>query len=100
MLDRAVKADTLVLTQPDGSEHERGKHDRTTKVRVRINGSKTPVESALPDDELMPAAIPLGSALPVKKIEIEILERVKGSAWPGNAGFAEIALENRAKERR
>ena len=94
-LDKAVRADTLVLTHCNGREVERGQHDRASKVQIKIPTLKEPIVVTLPDDELTPAVIRLPAAISVRRVEIYVLERRPGQRWKGHVGFAEIALELR-----
>ena len=89
---RAPKADALVLSQANGRTSLLGGHDVITKIRLSVNGGP-PVEHELAPDELTPTRIPLGGAVAVRKLKIEIIARTKGTSWPGFGGIAEIALE-------
>ena len=90
-----IKANTLVLTQANGMPINRNKHDRITKVLVKVSGIPKPFECDLAADELEPTVIPLGGLVQASRLEITVLERATGTGWPGHCGFAEVALEKR-----
>jgi hypothetical protein len=90
------KANTLTIAQGAGQRLHVGKHDRITRVRITVNGGK-PVEQELGADELRPTVVDLGRTIAVRKLEIVVLARERGSAWPGVATIAEVGLELRRR---
>jgi hypothetical protein len=94
-LDKAAWADALVLSQSDSHFAELGRHDRVTRVAVRINGGKRAIEVDMEESVMRPTRIPLAKRVRVNEIEIEILASERGSEAPGCVGFAEVALTDR-----
>jgi hypothetical protein len=94
-LDRPQTANTLVLAQGESRPRHLGEHDVVRRVAVRINGGK-PFDVNLDPDELTPTVVTLERAIPIRRIDIAILDRSTGSRWPGLAGFAEVRMERRA----
>ncbi len=91
-LARPVKASALLLGQAQNTPALKGEYDRITRVSVRLNKDKEPLEFALEADELRPTQFSFGKQVLVSRIEIKILAREKGKQ-AGRAGFSEIALE-------
>ncbi len=94
-LSKSQRAHALWLTQANGKRLHRGELDRITRLAVRINKQKEAFEVDCPADEFEPIRISFDKQIRVKRIEIEILKRVRGSKQPGVAGFAELSLRAR-----
>jgi hypothetical protein len=92
---KAVKADTLVLTQGGAARDLTGRYDRIQSVEVRLNRDKEAVTFELPESELVPAVLPLGRLVAISRLEIRLTRRTPGTDWKGHAALAEIALERR-----
>jgi hypothetical protein len=90
---KSVRGSALVLNSHCTSPNLRGKHDVIRRVSVRVNKAKEAIEVAADADELKPIVVPLPKGVAIQRLEIRIVGREKGSAWPGYAGFTEIALE-------
>jgi hypothetical protein len=93
-LDRAVKADTLVLS-PIGFPPSVGQvTSHPTRVRVVLDGKGDGIVAEVHPDPLRRTRIPLGKARKVSTLEVQILAResAAGAARPA-AGFAELELE-------
>jgi squalene-hopene/tetraprenyl-beta-curcumene cyclase len=88
-IERAAKAEAIVLSQAPANDHALAGFATVRRVRVRVNGSKTASEHELDADWRRKTMIPLAKKTPVKLLEVSILER-DDPARP--AGFAEIEL--------
>jgi hypothetical protein len=90
----AVPARVLSLSQLNRRLPDAGSFDRITKVQVIVN--EMPAQDhALEADDLKPTYIQFSkTAVPVKKVQIKILERAAGKQ-KGKAGFTEIGLEDK-----
>ncbi|MCK6447464.1 MAG: hypothetical protein L6Q99_13825 [Planctomycetes bacterium] len=91
-LTKPVQASELVLYSHCATPRLRGEHDVIRRVTVRVNRAKELVEARAGDDELEPLVLSLGKSTSVQRLEIRIVERTPGRAWPGHVGFTEIAL--------
>lgn len=91
-LAKPVQAAELVLFSHCATPRLRGEHDVIRKVSVRVNRGKDVLEVRAGDDELEPLVLPLGKNVSVQRLEIRVVERTPGRAWPGHVGFTEIAL--------
>ncbi len=89
-----IKADALVLTHFSTMPQDLESLDTAETISVRINGGP-PTTFALEADPYRPTRLPLGSRIAIKSLEISVVKRRTGKAWPGSVGFAEIGLELR-----
>ncbi len=92
-LRRGVKANAVVLHPVAGHELQRNTFDRPTRVEIRVNGGRAVHVVRADPDDLRPVALHLPKPVRIKKLEIAIVERLPGSSWTGQAGFAEVSLE-------
>ena len=67
-------------------------HDRATRVKVSVNGAKEPIELELSDDDRRKSVLRLPKPQRIRILTVEIVDRVRGSRWPGAVGFSEIEL--------
>ncbi|MEX1026080.1 MAG: hypothetical protein WD226_13480 [Planctomycetota bacterium] len=92
-LARAVRAETLVLSQmrPEADDPEAG--CRVTRVRIIVNGKdRNGLDVELEADPLRKTAVDLGKAVMIRKLRIEILDFEPGEKRTEQVGFAEIEL--------
>lgn len=94
---KAQKADTLVLSQGAAARDLVRRYDRIQTVEVRLNRDKEPLTFTLPEDELVPAVLPLARMATISRIEIRVTQRAVGGDWKGHVALAEIALERRGR---
>ncbi|MCA8969554.1 MAG: hypothetical protein KDC95_07220 [Planctomycetes bacterium] len=91
-LSRFVDADRIVLEQAVASPFEKGMFDTIRKVRLKLNDRDT-YEFTMAEDVFEPSTYVFPRKHKIKRLDIEVLERDKGWAWPGQAGFTEVRLE-------
>ena len=91
-LDRAVRADTLVLAQADSHPAEVGRHPRVKRVAIRINKAKEALEVDLPEDVVRPLRVTFPKRVRVRLIEVEVLDYAPGTEFKDGPGFSEIGL--------
>ena len=94
---RPVRANRIVLFPADSNMLHAGHHDRVQRVAVTINRQRTEVNCA--EDPLAATVIDLGKTRVIRSVEIQILQREAGTRHPGQAGFAEVALQLTGKKR-
>jgi hypothetical protein len=90
---RSTKAERLILSPVDATMDEEGRTDTIHRVRVSLNDKDWVQEFDFPADPLAELEVSFGQSLRIKTIKIEVLERSKGTKWPNQGGFAEVALQ-------
>lgn len=91
-LKRPVTATAIRLSPAMRNELERGHLDRVVTVEVLVNRTKKPLVLTLDEDELKKSTLRLPQASNVRRVEIAIVARERGSVHAGLAGFAEVEL--------
>lgn len=92
-LNRAVRADRLLLSQHYDFRHQDPAHaGRITRVEVRINGEKRGIVAAMDPDPERKTEIELPTK-PIRTFEIRVLERTPGEGGADGVGFNEIELQ-------
>ncbi len=90
-LERPQRGQILLLTQVNSHEGARGAHDRATRIRVVLNGKKSlTFDLDVPPTDEHKCRLELKKKIALRTVEITILERAKGSKWPGHIGFSEV----------
>jgi len=90
-LARPQRGRVLLLSQVNVAESDRNSHDRATRVLVKLNGRASMVhELEIPDDDEKKGVLRLKKSVPLRQVEIKILERTAGTRHPGLVGFSEI----------
>ena len=90
---RSTKAERLILSPVDATMDEEGRTDTIHRVRVSLNDKDWVQEFDFPADPLAELEVSFGQSLRIKTVKIEVLERSKGTKWPNQGGFAEVALQ-------
>jgi hypothetical protein len=91
ILDKRIRADTLVLGDLRSSIERAVDFDRIQTATVTINGNQHfPV--TFDSDSLLATKLVFPKALRVSKIKIEITQRAEGARFKGLCGFSEVAL--------
>lgn len=91
ILDKRIRADTLVLGDLRSSIERAVDFDRIQTATVTINGNQHfPV--TFDSDSLLATKLDFPKALRVSKIKIEITQRAEGARFKGLCGFSEVAL--------
>jgi hypothetical protein len=90
-LPSPVDAGALFLCPVDSRISTEGNHDHVRRVAISLDRGDF-FEAELDSDPLAVTVIPFPESGPVRKIEVHILDRSKGTRHPGRAGFAEIGL--------
>jgi hypothetical protein len=93
-LDRAVRADTLVLG-PAAFRHSLSReYDRPTRIEILLDNAATPLVVERPAEQAVePWRIPFPRPQRVERILVRILNREPGAGAPGLVGFSEVSLE-------
>lgn len=91
-LSRFVDADRFVFEQSAASSFEKGMFDDIRKLRLTLN-ERDAFEVTMADDTLEPTVFDLPRKFKVKRIDVEVVERTPGWAWPGQAGLTELRCE-------
>ena len=86
-----VRADTIVLGGIGSTLHLANRFDVILAASVSING-KEPRRIAFPPDPRQPALLELKRPERIRSLEIQILETLPGTDYPGCAGFSEVSL--------
>jgi hypothetical protein len=92
-IKRAVRTNRIVIAQAPPDPLDVGKADYAQRVSLRINKTSARYEVAAPEDRRSPTVIDLGKDVRIKHLEVYLLERAQGSAWPGRAGINELQLQ-------
>jgi hypothetical protein len=91
ILDKRIRADTLVLGDLRSSIERAVDFDRIQTTTVTINGNQHfPV--TFDSDSLLATKLVFPKALRVSKIKIEITQRAEGARFKGLCGSSEVAL--------
>ena len=90
---RAVRANRVVIAQAPPNPLDIGKADYAQRVSLRINKTSARYEVTAPVDRRAPTVIDLGKDVRIKHLEVYLLDRAQGSAWPGRAGVNELQLQ-------
>ncbi|MDP6540787.1 MAG: hypothetical protein QF903_00035 [Planctomycetota bacterium] len=89
---RPIRAGALVLAQADSKPSEVGWHSRVTRVAITINGARKALEVTLDDDALRPTRIEFPRRARLRRLSIQVLDRVGGREFPSAVGFSEVSL--------
>jgi hypothetical protein len=90
-LEKPVRANALVLSQPNACERDADLYGRVVRVRVTWNDEPKFTEFDMESEPLQKTTLELQKPLMVRKIELAIVSRTSGRN--GNvAGFAEVEL--------
>ena len=92
-IKRAVRTNRVVIAQAPPNPLDVGKADYAQRVSLRINKTSARYEVTAPVDRRAPTVIDLGKDVRIKHMEIYLLDRAQGSAWPGRAGINELQLQ-------
>jgi len=92
-LGRPVKADRIVLTQATSREYYREYLSRVARAELVLNRDSEPLLVTFEADEMRPTVVELDAPRALTQIELRVLERTSGNAWPDLLGLAEIVLE-------
>ena len=92
-IKRAVRANRVVIAQAPPNPLDIGKADYAQRVSLRINKTSARYEVTTPLDRRAPTVIDLGKDVRIKHMEVYLLDRATGSAWPGRAGINELQLQ-------
>jgi hypothetical protein len=92
-LKRAVRSNRVVIAQAPPNPLDVGKADYAQRVSLRINKTSSRYEVTAPTDRRAPTVIDLGKDVRIKHLEVYLLDRVVGTAWPGCAGINELQLQ-------
>ena len=91
--DRALKADTLLLSPAHPNVKEPEQVARPKRVLVIPNGNeKRALTVDVEPDVHKKTTIDLGRRLTLRKLELRILETAPGKRWKHATGFAEVEL--------
>ena len=90
---RAGRANRGVIAQAPPDPLDVGKADYAQRVSLRINKTSARYEVTAPLDRRAPTVIDLGKDLRIKHLEVYLLDRAVGAAWPGRAGINELQLQ-------
>ncbi len=90
--ERAVRADTILFSHVNRNEHDRNAHDRATRVEIRVNRRKEPHVVELSAEDRVKGVFRFPKPMGLRRLEIRIVDRVRGDRQPGFVGFAEIEL--------
>lgn len=92
-LQRAVKADRLVLSQHYDFRHQSPDHTgRVTRVEILVNGEKRGIAADVNPAADRKTVIPLPGKT-IRSIEIRVLARTPGTNGADGVGFNEIELQ-------
>jgi hypothetical protein len=92
-LKRAVRINRVVIAQAPPDPLDVGKADYAQRVSLRMDKDKDRYEATAPVDRRAPTVVDLGKDVRARRIEIQLLDRIPGSAWPGRAGINEVLLQ-------
>ena len=92
-ISRAVRTNRVIIAQAPPNPLNIGKADYAQRVSLRINKTSARYEVTAPQDRRAPTVIDLGKDVRIKHMEIFLLDRVKGTDWPGRAGINELQLQ-------
>lgn len=92
-LRRALRINRVVIAQAPPDPLNVGKADYAQRVSLRMDKDKDRYEVTAPVDRRAPTVIDLGKDVRVRRIEIQLLDRLPGSDWPGRAGINEVLLQ-------
>ena len=92
-LKRATRINRVVISQAPPDPLNVGKADYAQRVSLRIDKDKDRYEVIAPVDRRAPTVIDLGKDVRMRRVEIQLLDRLEGSAWPGRAGINEVLLQ-------
>jgi hypothetical protein len=92
-LRRALRINRVVIAQAPPDPLDVGKADYAQRVSLRMDKDKDRYEVTAPVDRRAPTVIDLGKDVRVRRIEIQLLDRIPGSDWPGRAGINEVLLQ-------
>ncbi|MCH2104367.1 MAG: terpene cyclase/mutase family protein [Planctomycetes bacterium] len=92
-IPRAVRANRVIIAQAPPNPLNIGKADYAQRVSLRINKTSTRYEVTAPQDRRAPTVIDLGKDVRIKHMEVFLIDRVKGTDWPGRAGVNELQLQ-------
>ncbi len=90
-LPRSIKADVVSFSGPDACAADRGWHDTLARAVIRING-KYEHSVTFAADPLRPALLHLDRPRAIRRLEIELPERIPGSGHESTVGLAEVGL--------
>lgn len=91
-LNRAIRADRVVLSHVASKELWRGHFDRATKVSIGLGSKREPVVYDLDPNEEHKNVLVLPRTSKVSELIIRVLEREPGTKHPGHVGFAEVEV--------
>ncbi|NRA98013.1 MAG: hypothetical protein HRU14_17590 [Planctomycetes bacterium] len=90
---RGIRTNRVVIAQAPPNPLDMGKADYAQRVSLRINRTSSRYEATAPADRRAPTVIDLGKDVRIKHLEIYLLDRAVGTAWPGRAGINEVQLQ-------
>ena len=88
---KPVRADTVVLSPANSRLVDYAKFDAPRRIRLSVNDDTYELE--LPRDGLTALRYDLPRSVPVRRLEVRVLERERGTRFPGAVGWSEIGLE-------
>lgn len=92
-LERAVKADTLLLSHALPHVREPNHVARAKRVLIVVNkNERKAIEAELDGDVRRKTTVSLGRTLTVRSLEVRVLESTAGARQPHAVGFAEVEL--------
>ena len=95
-LDRALRADRILLTPAIWNPAEPRAYDLPRRVTVRVGRQEF---SATLPPRITKTVLSFGRSLPIKRLRVTILDWHKGKRHRGRGGLAEIELQD-ARPRR
>jgi hypothetical protein len=91
-LARPARANVVLLSHVGRNAREAGTYDRATKALLRLNRGTTDYVVELAASDLEKTVFRLPKTVNVRRLQVEIVERVEGSVHTGAVGFSEIEL--------
>ncbi|MCP3914581.1 MAG: hypothetical protein GY711_03370 [bacterium] len=91
-LRRPAKANTILFSHVGRHAREQGAFDRAMRVIVRVNRGKAEYTAELDPSDLEKSVLQLPKTMNVRKLIVEIADRVPGNVHAGLVGFSEVEL--------
>lgn len=93
---RWIEAERVILEQAVANAFEKGMFDDIRRVEVAVNG-RDRFEVTMAEDVFQPTTVAFPRKMRIRRLDVTVLERKKGWAWPGQAGLTEVRLETGAR---